>query len=157
MRAYRHPNAGFTLPLPDDWETVEDTEGVALVALEPPRDGPWFRTNLVVTIEQLAGPPDLTAWQEQALGLMRQSLHEFQLIDVEEIELAGHPGRRTLAHHRSVTPAMVAAVAMEQWSLVVGTLGYTVTTSVGALEYVELGDLFAQLVAEFRPDPEFAQ
>lgn len=154
-RQYEHPTAGFTIPLPEEWEPLADIDGVALIAVEPARGSQWFRTNLVVTIEPLDIGADLAGWQEQALALMRYGLHEFQLVDVEDIELAGLPARRTLIHHRTEAGPMAAAVAMEQWTLIVGRLGYTITASMAALEYDELADVFAGLVAGFRPDPGF--
>ena len=146
---YRHPTAGFSLPLPRGWERVEDAEGVALIAVEPARP-PWFRANLVVTIERL-GDMDLPRWTEAGLGLLEQSLERPLLLDLEEIEIGGRPARRALVHHATET----GAVTMEQWALTEGSLGYTVTASVATLEYDDLADLFATMVAGFRPDPGF--
>lgn len=154
-KRFTHPTAGFTIPLPREWETVTDIDGVALIAVEPSRGDRWFRANLVLTIEELARGADLADWQRQAVGLMRQGLPEFHLIDLAETTLAGYPARRTLFHHRAESGSVAAAVATEQWTLVVGGLGYTITTSMAALEYDELADVFAGLVADFRPDPRF--
>lgn len=152
--SYRHPGTGFTLPLPEEWERAEDANGVALIAVEPDR-GPWFRANAVVTIDQLDPRLDLPAWQDRGLALMGETLTEFHLIDVEETELAGRPARRTLAHHRAEGELTVDAVTLEQWSLVEGRLGYTLSATVGTLEYGDLADLFAEMARRFRPDPEF--
>lgn len=151
---YRHPGAGFTLPLPEQWGRAEDVQGVALVAIEPDR-GPWFRANVVVTIEQLDPRLDLAAWQEHSLALLREALNEFYLIDVEETAVGGRPARRTLAHHRTEHEHTVNAVTMEQWTIREGELGYTLTGSVATLEYDELADTFARLAGEFRPDPGY--
>jgi hypothetical protein len=150
LATYRHPTAGFRMSLPTAWERVEDTEGVALIAVEPERY-PWFRVNLVVTIEQLPVGMDLTSWVEAGLGQLERTLQRWLLLDLEQTELSGRPAHRTLAHH--TTDA--GAVTMEQWTLTEATLGYTVTASVGTLEYDDLADLFATVAAGFRPDPGF--
>lgn len=150
LASYRHPTAGFTVPLPRFWERVEDAEGVALIAIEPERP-PWFRANLVVTIEQLGAGMDLSRWTEAGRGLLGQTLERPLLLDLDQVEIGGRPAQRTLMHH--TTDA--GALTMEQWTLTEATLGYTVTTSVGTLEYDDLADLFATMSAGFRPDPGF--
>jgi hypothetical protein len=147
---YRHPTAGFSLPLPRDWERVEDTEGIALIAVEPERP-PWFRANLVVTIERLEAGMDLPSWTAAGRGLLEQTLERPLLIDLDETGIGGRPARRALVHHTTET----GAVTMEQWTLMEAALGYTLTASVGTLEYDDLADLFATVAAGFRPDPGF--
>ncbi|QSB15717.1 hypothetical protein JQS43_05095 [Natronosporangium hydrolyticum] len=151
---YEHPSAAFMLSLPEQWERIEDIEGVALVAVEPPR-GPWFRANVVVTIGQIEPGAPVTDWQDETLELLRQTLQEFVLIDVADGELAGAPARRTLAHHTIEDEEAVNAVVIEQWAVVAGGLGFTLTASVAALEYADYADLFYRVAAGFRPDPEF--
>jgi hypothetical protein len=150
LNSYRHPTAGFTVPLPIAWERVEDTEGVALIARELERF-PWFRANLVVTVEQLPGDMDLARWVEAGLGQLERALQRWLLLDLEQTEIGGRPAHRTLGHHLTE----MGAVTMEQWTLVEAALGYTLTTSVGTLEYVELADLFATMATGFHPDPSF--
>jgi hypothetical protein len=147
LATYRHPGAGFTLPLPDAWARVEDAGGVALIAVEPERY-PWFRANLVVTIERLPADMDLSRWVEAGLGQLQRTLKRWLLLDLEPTEIGGRPARRTLGQHTTET----GAVTMEQWTLTEATLGYTVTASVGTLEYDDLADLFATMAAGFRPD-----
>jgi hypothetical protein len=147
---YRHPGAGFSLALPQAWERVEDTEGVALIAIEPERP-PWFRANLVVTIEVLGADMDLSRWTKAGHGLLDQTLERPLLLDLEQTQIGGRPAHRTLVHHTTET----GAVTMEQWTLTEGTLGYSVTASAGTLEYDDLADLFATVAASFRPDPGF--
>jgi hypothetical protein len=150
LAPYRHPSAGFTIPLPTAWERVEDSEDVTLITRELERY-PWFRANLVVTIEQLAADMDLAGWVEAGLGLLERTLERWLLLDLEQTDIGGRPAHRTLAHHLSDA----GAVTMEQWTLVEATLGYTVTASVGTLEYDDLADQFATMAAGFRPDPGF--
>ena len=78
---YRHPTAGFSLPLPRDWERAEDTEGIALIAVEPERP-PWFRANLVVTIERLEAGLDLSSWTAAGRELLEQTLERPLLVDL---------------------------------------------------------------------------
>ena len=150
LASYRHPTAGFRLPLPRDWERTEDTEGIALIAVEAERP-PWFRANLVVTIERLEAGMDLSGWTDAGWGLLEQTLERPLLLDLEQTEIGGRPARRTLVHHTTDS----GAVTMEQWSLTEAALGYILTASVGTLEYDDLADLFATVAAGFRPDPAF--
>jgi hypothetical protein len=150
LTTYRHPTAGFAIPLPRGWERVEDTEGVALIAVEAERL-PWFRANLVVTIERLPAAMDLAGWAEAGLDQLDRTLADLLLLDVERTEIGGRPARRTLAHHATET----GAVTMEQWVLTEAALGYTLTASVGTLEYDDLADLFATMAGGFRPDSGF--
>lgn len=150
LSPYRHPTAGFTIPLPVAWQRAVDTEGVALIASELERY-PWFRTNLVVTIEQLPADMGLAGWVEAGLGQLERALQRWLLLDLEQTEIGGRPAHRTLGHHLTE----MGAVTMEQWTLTEAALGYTLTASVGTLEYDELADLFATIAAGFRPDPGF--
>lgn len=150
LALYRHPTAGFTMPLPTAWERVEDTRGVALISRELERF-PWFRANLVVTIEQLPVDMNLAGWVTAGLGQLERALQRWLLLDLEQTEIGGRPAHRTLGHHLTE----MGAVTMEQWTLVEAALGYTLTASVGTLEYVELADLFATMAAGFHPDPGF--
>lgn len=145
---YRHGSAGFTLPLPANWERTEDERGIALIAAEPERE-PWFRTNVVVTIEHLAEGLDLAGWQDTAGAQLARSLADYLLLDLEDTELGGRPAVRRLAHHATE----VGAVTCEQWTLVEGRLGYSLTASVGTLEYADRADLFGQMAQQFQPDP----
>lgn len=146
---YAHPMAGFTLPLPVDWDRFDDVDGVALVALAPARDQ-GFRANLVVTIERL--PPGITLerWVGASIDLLQEQLAYFQPIDQESTSIDHGPAIRILAHH---AVDQRAAVTLEQWLLMRRQLGYTLTASVGTLEYGELAGLFAASARGFRVDP----
>jgi hypothetical protein len=148
---YRHPVAGFTMELPEAWERVDSVAGVALITVEPERDG-WFRSSIVVTIEQLASSTTFTQWTEAADGLVREALHRYLLIDSEPVEIGGHAARRTLAHH---TTEDNHAVTMEQWILAEGGCGYTLTASAGTLDYDHIADMFGVIANGFRPGPGY--
>jgi hypothetical protein len=150
---YRHPRLGFQLPLPDNWQRIEDLRReVALVAVGPDRPV-WFRTNVVVTVEQLPPGRDPSEWHDANAARLPGTLHDFTLIDAEHTRLGGWPARRMLAHHH----AEPGAVTMEQWSAARNDTGYTLTASTATLEYHELAKLFATIAARFtvndsRPD-----
>jgi hypothetical protein len=95
-----------------------------------------------------SGPAELDTSRP---GLLEQALERPLLVDLEETEIGGRPARRALVHHTTET----GAVTMEQWTLMEGALGYTLTASAGTLEYDDLADLFATVAAGFRPDPGF--
>ena len=148
LLTYRHPAAGFTLPLPDDWERAEDTgPGVALVAIEPEHRGP-FRANVVVTVQALAAGLDVDGWQADADEELGRALDGYLLLDRERLRLRGHDVVRRLAHHAR---ADTGSITMEQWTLVHESRGYTLTASAGTLEYDALAPAFSVIAEGFRP------
>ena len=135
LETYEHPTARFELPLPPDWERSENVHGCALVAVEPPRDEPHFRANVVVTVEPLDGDAELDSWAERSLDALRESLDRVRVIDLDSVEIGGLPARRALTHYLH---DRFGGVNLEQWSLVHGGLGYVVSCSTAALEYDDL-------------------
>ena len=145
---YRHPTAGFALPVPEDWELVEDAQpGVPLIAVEPEHVG-GFRANLVVTVERLPAGLDLETWQASADGQLPSLLAGYLLLDKERVEVNGNAALRRLAHH---VRADTGSVTMEQWAMVVGETGITLTASCDTLEYGTLATAFAGVAEAFRP------
>ena len=145
---YRHPSAGFALTLPGDWERVEDARpGIPLIALEPEREE-GFRANLVVTVQRLPAGLDLETWQEGADDLLASALHGYLALDRERVELNGNAALRRLAHHVRVD---AGSITMEQWALVVGETGITLTASCDTLEYGVLATMFIGVAQGFRP------
>jgi hypothetical protein len=144
LETYRHPTAGFELQLPLDWERAENVEGCALVAVEPPRDDPHFRANVVVTIEPLRADAELDAWADRSLGALRESLERLRVIDLDATQVGGIPARRALTHYLH---GQFGGVNLEQWSLVRAGLGFVVSCSTAALEYDDLW-LLTNSVAE---------
>ena len=135
LETYRHPTAGFELSLPQGWERSENLHGCALIAVEPPRDDPHFRANVVVTVERLDGHTELERWAERSLDALRESLNRLRVIDLDAAEVGGLPARRALTHYLH---ERFGGVNLEQWSLVHGGLGYVVSCSTAALEYDDL-------------------
>ena len=145
LSTYRHPSEGFEIPVPEGWERLPALEGVALVVAEPERP-PWFRANVVVTVELLDEDADLDAWGEASARALEAALDRLLVIDVEATEIGGLPARRTLAHH----DAGGHAVTLEQWAVVAHGLGYVISASVGTLDYDAYADLTAAIAAGFR-------
>jgi hypothetical protein len=73
LATYRHSSAGFSIPVPAGWETSEEVEGAALVAVEPDRGG-VFRGNVVVTGETRSTGLALADWAERCVGLLSEEL-----------------------------------------------------------------------------------
>jgi DcrB len=144
LETYCHPTAGFELPLPREWERAENVQGCALVAVEPPRDDPHFRANVVVTIEALEKGSELEAWADRSLDALRDSLNRLRVIDLDAAEVGGLPARRALTHYLH---GQFGGVNLEQWSLLHGELGFVVSCSTAALEYDDLW-LLTNSVAE---------
>jgi hypothetical protein len=143
---FRHPVEGFAIPFPDGWERIDDVDDVALVVAEPEHP-PWFRANLVVTVEA-TDIDDLDRWAEESVRALEDLLDDLHVVDVERTEIAGFATRRTLAHH----DAGGHAVTLEQWAVLAGGLGFVISASVATLEYAAYADAFAEIAAGFRPD-----
>ena len=145
---YRHPDTGCLVLVPPTWERLEDPQrGVALIAREPD-DPAGFRANLVVTVDDLTADLDIDSWQEANDELLRKELRNYFLLDRERVEMSGRPVVRRLAHHAE---SDTGPVTMEQWAMVEGSTGYTLTASVATLSYDSLADVFSAIARRFRP------
>ena len=145
--AYRHEAAGYALPLPEDCARLErPAPGVSLVALEPEQQGARFRANLVVTVEELADGLDLEGWQASTEEHLPDALNDYLLLDRERMALNGRDAIRRLAHHARPE---TGSITMEQWAIVVGRNGVTLTASSGTLDHDTLAEMFAGIAAEF--------
>jgi hypothetical protein len=138
LETYAHPTAHFELPLPPGWERSENVHGCALIAVEPPREDPHFRANVVVTVEPLDEAADLEGWSERSLDALRESLNRLRVIDLDTLEIGGLPARRALTHYLH---GQFGGINLEQWSLISAGLGYVVSCSTAALEYDDLWSL----------------
>lgn len=144
---YEHPRLGFHVPLPAEWELALDPmERVALVSVEPDR-GPWFRANVVVTVDDVPSGLDLAGWHALTEEMAPRVLSDYLLIDLEFIQWGDGTLLRRLAHHATER----GAVTMEQWSLLAEHTVYTLTGSVATLECIETAGMFAEIAAGFAP------
>jgi hypothetical protein len=150
---YRHDGSGLELPLPARWERAEEVSGCLLVAVEPKRE-PYFRANVVVTLEVLDENASLREWSGRSTDALRESLNRLRLIDDEHLAVAGVPARRLLAHylHREH-----GGLCLEQWLLLHAGIGQVVSCSTAALEYDDLFPLMSAITAGFRPAQRLPQ
>lgn len=146
---YRHPRFDFSLPVPHGWELLEDFRDDVAVAVIEPVALVGFRANAVVTVESVLDL-DLDTWQTAADEQLTQQLPNYLLIDRENLEHDDRRLIRRLCHH---VAADTGSVTMEQWAVMDGDTGYTLTTSVATLSYDSLADVFADMAAEFRVGP----
>lgn len=139
---YHHPRLGFRLPVPDGWEQLEDAHDSALIVVEP-ISMPRFLPNVVVTVGELSADASLHEWLGATIELLRERVPTYWALDAGVTEVDGRPVCRVLGHH--LAPA--GSVTMEQWSRFAPGLCYTVTTSVGTLQYPAYCELFAGMAA----------
>lgn len=147
LTGYRHPGTGLELPLPADWERREAVAGCLLVAVEAPRE-PYFRANVVVTLEPVDEGMSFRDWVERSLEALRDSVNRLRFIDEEHTEIAGVPACRALSHylHRDY-----GGVNVEQWLLLHAGVGQVVSCSTAALEYDDLFPLTSAIGEGLRP------
>ena len=144
--------AGFALALPDGWEAVRDAQpGVAMVALEPP-DLAGFRTNLVVTVEDVGGL-SFEDWQLGCDELLPRTLQDYQLLDLGRLDDEAGPGVRRLAQHSA---GGTCWVTLEQWVVLVGSTGVTLSATVETARYDAAADELATIAASLDVAPEAA-
>lgn len=135
---------------PPGWEVVPETPpGVVWAAREPARPdrAGAFRANLVLTTDD-TGSLSFRDWQVGTDELLPRQLDDYLLVDLERLDIDGHPGGRRLAHHAGPDGA---ALTMEQWFVLADGRGHTLTATVETWGYDELADLFAEVAASWRP------
>lgn len=133
---------GFSVDLPEAWEVrVDPRADVAVVALDPVVDDWGFRTNVLVTLDQLDRGLTLAAWQEGAERMLGEVLEEYLLLDLEDVHIGQRAGIRRLAHHN----AEGRAITMEQWTVLDGRRGFTLTASVSTLAYPRVTATLARI------------
>jgi hypothetical protein len=80
--------------------------------------------------------------------VLPRALGDYLLVDLERVEIDGHPGGRRLAHH---VDEAGRALTLEQWFVLDGDRGWTLTATVDTLRYDELADTCATAAAGWRP------
>lgn len=135
--------------VPVGWERLDEPLPTTLwVAVEPADGEPGrFRGNLVLTCDDVTGI-SFRDWQVATDDLLPRSLTDYLLIDLERIEIDGHPGGRRLAHH---VDAGGRALTMEQWFVRDGDRGWTLTATIDTWRYDELADACTGSAAQWRP------
>ncbi|MGB3684998.1 MAG: hypothetical protein WA991_04135 [Ornithinimicrobium sp.] len=104
---------------------VQSRANVQLRAGVQPRVVAPFRANLVLTVADNA---DVTfgQWQRASDEALPTLLKGYELLDLEKLRVAGHPGGRRLARHLSTEGEVLV---MQQWFTVFGHLGVTLTAT----------------------------
>ena len=133
-----HSRLGFAVELPEGSEVHEDVDAAVLLALEPMRDA-GFRANIAITLDALEGDVELDRFTDAALEVQDRLLHDFVVLDRGYAPVGGRPATRTLGHH----DLDGLALCVEQWRLVDGRDGWTLTATSWALDYDEVADALA--------------
>lgn len=142
---HHHVASGLRLERPVSWELAEDSEGLVLLAPETGlRDAP--RSSLTVVWEEpgvATGPGDdpVAAHVDE----LRRVLPDFQLLDLEPVEVASRSAYRVLAAGREGD----CSVTLEQWWLPAGEATMTASGLAPTVEYDEVADVFSGVVASF--------
>ncbi len=142
-----HQASGISVMLPTSWQVFFDpTPDVALVALEPASGPEGFRANLVLTLGPVGGRW-LGQWQTTSEAALATALTDYHLIDLERLDVAGHPGGRRLAHH--LAPGGIP-VTLEQWFTIASDTGCTLTATVSTTRYCVAALVFPELARTLR-------
>lgn len=118
-------------------------------AVEPrePDDSGRFRANAVLTCDD-ATNMSFRDWQVATDEVLPRALDDYLVIDLEKVEVDGRPGGRRLAHH---VDGDGRALTMEQWFVLEGDRGWTLTATCETWSYDDLAEAFAALAATWRP------
>jgi hypothetical protein len=133
VSGFRSERHGFAIELPPGSEVDDTVAGTAMVAVDAGvEDG--FRTNLVVTVDHLEEGTSADAFTDASLAAMESSLQSFLLLDRTEASIADGPATRTLVHHDHAG----WSVTLEQWRVVDGSRGLTLSASAASLDYPDV-------------------
>jgi len=142
LELVRRRSGPATLLVPTGWDVLVDVEpGTPLVAVEPDRQS--WRANVVLTRTELEGL-SFRDWQVGTDELLARTLHDYRLLDLERLTVAGRDGGRRLAHH---VTAKGVAVVLEQWCVAVGAVGWALTSTVDVERHDLLTDVAAACAA----------
>jgi hypothetical protein len=139
---------GAGIPWPPRWRRRDDTAAViALVDRFVPSDGA-FRPNVNVIVEKphpiLTG---LDVFTVRAIQNMQGGMTDMHLIDLEPVEIGGHPGRHLTSAYRSGRYSL----ALEQWWTVVDGTATTLSATCAVEDYPRLGEIFDVVAAGLMP------
>jgi hypothetical protein len=140
---------GFAVAIPDSWAVVTDVDATTvLAAIEPEAPGTatvGFRANLVVSHDPGVGS-DLSAWQRNVDVALDATLKGWVLLDLERLQIGGHPAARRLATYLAPDGP---PVTLEQWAVLRGEAGLTVSVTAATAAWDALADQVAALGASF--------
>lgn len=128
---------GVSFRPPASWDIIGGGEFVC-VALEPQRTDGGFRANLVLTVVDNAALT-FRDWQAGTDRLLPILLEDYEVIDLQRLTVAGHPGGRRSATHRD---ACGRPLLMNQWFASVQSQGVTLTATADAASFGLLNSTF---------------
>lgn len=132
---------------PPDWDSrLAPANGVVLAAY-PPADDSDFRSNLVLTMDDV-GDATLRAWQRSVDVLLPTRLSGYHLLDLELVELGGLPGVRRLATHQT---GEGLSLTLEQWMVLTRRTGYTATATCPTTHFSHTGATLRAVARTLRP------
>ena len=135
---------------PEGWEvTAAPQVDLPLVAAGPVGARP-FRPSLVLSVDRLAPGVGLGRWQQAVEPLLPRQLDHYLLIDAQPAVVAGRPGARRLATHRSPDGDSLMA---EQWLVVAGGFGLTLTGTAATPLYPEVRPVLFAAAATLTIEP----
>lgn len=128
-RRFTHPDHGWAIEVPHDWDThllADPTRPWVAIA---PSEAP--RTTLVVTTDAVVPGGNLLAWQEQVEADYHAGvLQHYQPIDARLASIPAGLAYVRVAHHLD---EYARSLTVRQWCVVAGGLGYTVTATSATL------------------------
>ena len=140
-------SAAFTMRFPAGWQRRENDRDLPLVAVAPIEDDGAFPVNLNVRL--VGNPEDLDVeefYQRHFDEEIARSLQqEFQLLDVSNRQVGGHPAKRVVYTHR-VEPDELKSLA---WVILAGSRGYIITGNAQVEQFAEYEKVFDEIVASF--------
>jgi hypothetical protein len=131
---------------PAGWTTYRSPDSGTRIVLAPRRLD-HFQANLVVATTARPPDDDLDGWLTRTDDMLARRLSCYQTLDQEPVRVGSWSGVRRLACH--VHPD-AGSLTIEQWILVDRKRAVVLTASAATLEYDELADVFAELVAGVR-------
>lgn len=134
------------LDVPEDWHlAIAPRPGISMVARPPGEAGEVAQVLLELGE---VGEVELRDWQREVDVSLPGLVVGYQLLDLELVTVAGHPGVRRLATHTGVDGT---SMTLEQWATLVRGRGFTVTASCPTLRYAELGPHLGAVATTLRP------
>lgn len=138
------------LTIPGHWESkVAPAPGVSMAAWPPVAEDETFAPNLVLTTERV-GAEDLRTWQREVDLALPAQLRDYQLLDLQLVQVGGLDGVRRLATY---TIEDFRSVTMEQWAVLVKGTGFTVTATSATIDFPTRGTELRAVARTLSPLP----
>lgn len=144
-----HDPRGFAAAVPDSWAVLTDVDATTLLAAIEP-EGPdtatiGFRANLLVTRDEEVGV-DRDTWQRNVDVALAQALRGWVLLDLERLEVGGHPAARRLGTYLAPDGP---PVTVAQWAVLRDDTGFTLSFTTATSTWDDWADQVDALGAAF--------